>query len=186
MHLLDLPYDIRYLIYQHLFPRSEQIYIGVIQNGLRAIIPEGRVPIELLLTSHAIYAETSDYLYNSFLFNIIGTKRDCLANYAGFLSTLRNHAREEVHVNAFSNGSHSATMCLSIQAGLARMALLKRRERGEPTTIRKLEKEVGITAYTQHSATRARPCSKSLGIISAATGFLLVAMLSIWLHEAWH
>lgn len=62
MHILDLPYDVRYLVYQHLFPRGEQIYIGATQNDLKAIIPEGKVPIELLFTSRAIYTEASEYL----------------------------------------------------------------------------------------------------------------------------
>lgn len=186
MHILDLPYDIRHLVYQHLFPRGEQIYIAATQNSLRAIIPEGKVPIELLFTSRTIYAEASEYLYNSYLFNIIGTKRNCLANYSSFLSALQDHARNEVHVDAFSNGSHSATMCLSFHAGEARVALLKRRERGEPTTIRELETELAITANPEPSATWRCFQSRSLIRLFAAAGFILVAGLSIWLRRMWH
>ena len=110
MHFFDLPYDIRHRIYQHLFPRGEQIYIAIFKDTFSPIIPEDNVPIEFLLTCRAIHAEGSEYLYNSYLFNIIGTKRDCLYNYERFLETLKKHARHEVYINAFSNGPHSATM----------------------------------------------------------------------------
>jgi hypothetical protein len=143
MTLLALPYDIRHQIYEHLFPPGQQIYIQVLGQTLRSITPDKyKLPTGLLLTCRAINEEASDYLYNRYLFNIIGTKQHCLPAYKGFLGTVKKHARHEVHVNAFSNGTHSSTMCISIHSGEGRTAVLKRRERGEPKTIAELKEEV--------------------------------------------
>ena len=179
MHLYDLPYDIRCHIYQHLFPSSQQIYIWIIQDTLRAIIPNGRIPVELLTASRALHVEASEYLYNSYLFNLIGTKRDCLQNYERFLVTLRKYARGEVHVHAFSNGIHSSTMCISVQAGEARMALLERRSRGQLMSITQLESEVALAAKSQRSRSGAgpQPQLRLLCIVS----FILIALVGLWL-----
>ena len=132
--LLRLPYDLRYAIYQHLFPEGEQIYVQAYENGVRIRLPEGGIPTDLLQTCSQLHHEAGGFLYNSYLFNIIGTKNDCLANYKPFLRTLRRHARSEVNINAFSNGDHSSTMCISLQAGDVKMGVLSRRRRGEPKT----------------------------------------------------
>ena len=184
MHISNLPYDVRYQIYQQLFPRSPQIYLGVVgNNNLKAIIPEGQVvPLELLLTSRAIHAEAIEYLYNNYLFNIIGTKRDCLANYKSFLRTLEKYARNEVHVHAFSNGSHSATICISLLAGDARMSLLKRRERGEPKAIADIESEIAVASGLRSILSRASrfPWRSVYFELLVAISCFLIAILSIW------
>ena len=149
MHFLSLPYDIRYHIYEHAFHPGQQIYIQVLGSNLRSITPEHKLPTTLLLTCRALNSEVGQYLYNSYLFNIIGTKRDCLATYGSFLRVVKKYARNEVHLDAFSNGEHSSTMCISIQAGEGRMAMMKRRERGERKEIHELEKEVAATARSQ-------------------------------------
>ena len=138
---LALPYDIRYLIYQEIFPRDEQLYIQALDKSLRSILPEGNLPTSIFRVDRQLHHEASEFLYNGYLFNIVGTKKNCLANYKPFLQTLRKHARNEVNMNAFSNGNHSATMCLSLQAGDAKMALINRRRRGEPKTILELQEE---------------------------------------------
>ena len=144
MHLLALPYDVRYQIYRHVFPFGEQIYIQAFRSTLKSITPEHTIPTELLLTCRALNRETSEFLYNNYLFNIIGTKKDCLATYTGFLETVEKHARNKVHIDAFSNGSHSVTMCFSIQAGEGRMPILERRKRGERKGIEELKREVAL------------------------------------------
>ncbi|KAK4952141.1 hypothetical protein LTR10_010061 [Elasticomyces elasticus] len=139
--LLSLPYDIRYLIYQQLFPPDEQIYIQAYDKTVQTISPAGIISANILLVNRQLGREAGGFLYNGYLFNLVGTKQDCLANYKPFLRTLRKYARSEVNINAFSNGNHSATMCLSLQAGDAKMDILNRRRRGEPKTIRELQDE---------------------------------------------
>lgn len=139
--LLSLPYDIRHLIYQHLFPREQQIYIQAFGNELRSILPEWPIPTEVLSVCRQINHEASEYLYNGYLFNVIGTKKDCLANYERFLTTLRKHGRYEPRIDAFTNGEHSTTMCISLQAGSGKVDLLQRRRRGQPTDIRSMQLE---------------------------------------------
>ena len=144
MHLLALPYELRSEIYRHAFPPGQQIYLQAHSKTLSAITQEHRIPTGLLLTCRALNTEICEHLYNGYLFNIVGKKIDCLSTYEPFEITLRKHARDLVHVDAFSNGSHSSTMCISLQAGEARMTMLKERERGEPTTILEMRKEVGM------------------------------------------
>ncbi|KAK5689874.1 hypothetical protein LTR97_012634 [Elasticomyces elasticus] len=139
--LLSLPYDVRYLIYQQLFPPEEQIYIQAYDKTVHSISPAGTISANILLANRQLGSEAGAFLYNGYLFNLVGTKQDCLANYKPFLRTLRKYARSEVNINAFSNGDHSATMCLSLQAGDAKMGILNRRRRGEPRTIRELQDE---------------------------------------------
>ncbi len=139
--LLALPYDIRYLIYKELFPREEQIYLHAYEKTLRTISPAGTIAANVLLVCRQLHVEAGGFLYNGYLFNLVGTKNDCLANYKPFLRTLRKYARDEVNINAFSNGDHSTTICLSLQAGDARMGILNRRRRGEPKTLQELQVE---------------------------------------------
>ena len=184
MHLLTLPYDVRHEIYQHLFPPDPQIYIQAFDNSLSAITPEHRIPIDLLLSCKSLNTEASEYLYNSYLFNIVGKKANCLATYRDFADTLRRHARNKVYVNAFSNGSHSLTGCISIQAGEARMTMLKRRLRGEPRTIQELEREVDKTMRSEPGQYLGMPpfarFTRHVQLVSAAC-CAIFAMLLVWL-----
>ncbi|KAI7485600.1 hypothetical protein KC351_g3887 [Hortaea werneckii] len=141
VNLLSLPYDIRHAIYQQLFPPHEQIYIQAFGDRLRFISPGDGLAIHLFLVCKDLSAEARAYLYNGYLFNIVGTKNDCLKAYKSFETILRRHARHAVRINAFSNGQHSATMCISMQAGDAKMGVLNRRRRGEAKTIREMELE---------------------------------------------
>lgn len=156
--LLSLPYDIRYLIYQHLLPQTEQLYIQAFpasdrKHTLQVLLPDASIPTAPLLVCRALHSELSELLYNSYLFNLVGTKKDCLAGYRPFLRTLRLYARkgEVVHVNAFSNGGHSATMCLSLQAGEGKMGVLNERQRGLPRTLRELEEEQELERKSRRS-----------------------------------
>ena len=161
------------------------MYVEAFQHTLRSITPEHQVPTDLLLTCRGLNTEVSEYLYNCYLFNIVGKKRDCLATYESFLNTMKKHARHDIHVDAFSNGSHSSTMCISIQAGEGRMAMLKRRERGEPKQIQELEKEVALAESEYRAAHRLfapqfSNARRHLRLISAAC-CTAVALLIAWL-----
>lgn len=153
-HLLALPHDIRHCIYQQLFPTGEQIFIQAYNKRLHAKLAESCIPTNILLVCRDLHVEASEFLYNGYLFNLVGPKVDCLAIYKPFLRTLRKYARSEVNVNAFSNGEHSATMCISLQAGVAKMGVLNRRGRGEPKTIRELEEEQMLMQPTSSSSVR--------------------------------
>ena len=185
MNLLALPYDIRYKIYEYSFPPGQQIYIQVLGQTLRSITPEHKIPNGLFLTCRALNAEANEYLYSSYLFNIIGTKQDCLSAYKPFLETVKKHARNEVHVDAFSNGAHSSTMCVSIHSGAGRVAMLRRRERGERKEIAELEKEVAMTAASRRSLrsltssiSGVRPLTSRRRVIAAVLA--LVVLFFAW------
>lgn len=150
-HILSLPYDIRHLIYEQLFPPCEQIYVQVLGSKLQCMIPEERVPTELMLTCRQLRDEGNAFLYNNYLFNIVGKKRCCLAAHEKFLNTIEKYARNEVRLNAFSNGDHSATMCISLQAGTAKMGVLMRRRRGEPKELKEIQDEEDVSMRSLQS-----------------------------------
>lgn len=150
-NLLTLPYDIRFLVYQHLFPPGHQIYIQVLSFApthalrkalLHAINPPGySIPTDFLLTNRQLHQEASEYLYNSYLFNIVGLKPDCLAGYERLADVIRKYAREEIHVDAFSNGEHSQTMCMSLYCGEDKSDAVSKRKRGLFVSIRDMTEE---------------------------------------------
>lgn len=143
--LLSLPYDIRFLIYQHVFPTPPQIYLQALQDkSITAIIADGTIDTSILLTCRAVHTEAAGYLYNTYLFNLIGTKEDCLRSHKSFLQTLQNYARDEVHINAFSNGVHSDTMCISMHTGDGKTAILRGRRRGVETTLSEIREEIQL------------------------------------------
>jgi hypothetical protein len=145
MQLLDLPYDIRHQIYLHLFPTGQQIYIQANRDRLRSITADREIPTGLLRTCKSLGKETLEFLYSNYLFNIVGRKKNCLSSYDAFVEVVEKYARDEVYYQAFSNGSHSDTMCVSVHAGEHKIAILDRRQRGEPKTIVELQHEVGST-----------------------------------------
>jgi hypothetical protein len=143
VHLLALPYDIRHVIYQELFqPYGRQIYIQATADSLISITPDQAIPTALLRTCRQLHLEATEYLYSHYLFNIIGKKEACLARYGSFLRTVKQHANDEVHVDAFSNGPHSATMCISIHAGRGKAGILTKRDRGVRMSIAEVQREV--------------------------------------------
>ncbi|KAI7196319.1 hypothetical protein KC316_g4131 [Hortaea werneckii] len=150
--LLALPYDVRHAIYQQLFPPHDQIYIQAFGDRLRFISPGDGLALQLSLVCKDLSAEARAYLYNSYLFNIVGTKNDCMKAYKSFEAILRRHARHAVRINAFSNGQHSATMCISMQSGDVKMGVLNRRRRGEAKTIREMELEQNLQAGKPYPA----------------------------------
>ncbi|KXT11936.1 hypothetical protein AC579_8570 [Pseudocercospora musae] len=139
---LALPYDVRFLIYQNAFPAGKQIYIQASPDAIHSITTSS-VPISLLSTCHSMDREAGEYLYNNYLFNLVGRKQDCLKHYETLQKTMEKYTRAHVHVDAFSNGDHSKTMAIALHAGEGKVEMLKRRERGLKKTIRQLREEVG-------------------------------------------
>lgn len=141
-HLLMLPYDIRHLVYEHLFPDSQQLYIQAFSTDACVMLPAGMsLPTNLLLVCRQLHREASEFLYNGYLFNLVGTRKDCLRLHKSFLTVLETYARTAPKVDAFSNGAHSSTVCISMQAGSAKADLLRRRGRGQPRELCDLETE---------------------------------------------
>ncbi|KAF2231038.1 hypothetical protein EV356DRAFT_507818 [Viridothelium virens] len=148
LHLLSLPYDIRHLIYEHLFPQDPQLYIHAQDAGFASITPNFPIPTSIFRINQVLGHEASEYFYNRYLFNIIGTKHDCLIAYKPFMMTLKKYSRDAVRMDAFGNGRQSQTMCISLQAGQSKLAVLRSRRRGVPmpdeeiqTEMLKVEKE---------------------------------------------
>lgn len=146
--LLTLPYDIRYQIYTHLFPPGRQIYIQAFPSStspssLRSITTSP-IPTPLLSTCRLLHLEAGEYLYNTYLFNLVGRKPDCLAKYKLLERTMQKYTgMGVVHVDAFSNGEHSSTMAIALHAGEGKVEILRARGRGEEKTIGEVEREVG-------------------------------------------
>jgi len=183
MDLLTLPYDIRHLIYDQVFPPGPQIYIHVLGSSLKSITPEHRVPTTLLRVNSQLHVEASEYLYNGYLFNLVGTKKDCITAYKPFLATIEKYSREAVRADVFSNGRHSATMCMSLQSGDAKLDFLKSRERGQPTTLMSLKEEVaaedGMRFWGLGCGWR-NTLSVRMLALTAIPAVVVMAVLSMW------
>ena len=144
LNLLDLPYDIRHLIYEHLFPPDPQLYIHAQSSGFTSITPNAPIPTSIFRVNRTLGHEASEYFYNRYLFNIIGTKRDCLMGYKPFMNTLEKHSRDGIRMDAFGNGWQSQTMCISLQASetKTKLAVLHSRRRGVPMDEAELQDEL--------------------------------------------
>lgn len=118
------------------------MYIQATRRTLTSITPDQAIPTALLRTCRQLHLEAAEYLYSRYLFNIIGRKEDCLARYGPFLRTMSKHVNDEVHVDAFSNGPHSATMCISMHSGNGKIEILNRRDRGVRRTIEEMQLEM--------------------------------------------
>lgn len=145
MPFLDLPYDVRYAIYQHLFPRVPQLYLHAASDGLRYLPQQdAEIPVAWLRVNRALHVEGSEYLYNNYLLNIVGRKQDCLSHYTKVLATVKKYARTETHLRAFSNGLGSSTGAMSIAVGDAKLEMLENRQRGDPKSMDQFAQEAQI------------------------------------------
>ena len=142
LKISDLPYDIRYLIYEHLFPPNPQLYIIAQSSGYAPITPKCPVATGLFRVNRALGREACEHFYNRYLFNVIGTKHDCLVGYKPFLKTLKKYALNRVRVDAFGNGWPSQTMCISLQAGESKLPVLRSRRRGVPMNQDEMQNEM--------------------------------------------
>lgn len=176
--LTSLPYDIRFLIYQHIFPSSPQIYLQVSQDGSIRPMIHDNVTTNIFLTCRAIRVDAAEYLYNNYLFNLIGTKMLCLRAHTRILDTLRKYAREDVQIHAFSNGIHSETMCISMHTGLGKTAILRRRRCGMEVTLREVRREIR-PERGRSSRAWYKMQDIALGLVWSVAG-LLVSLLQLF------
>ena len=156
MSFLHLPYDIREQIYLQLFPHTPNIYLHATDDGV-VHLPQDRdsgIPTAYLRTCKALHREASEYLYNGYIFDIVGKKKDCVFQHQRLKKTVEKYARNEVHTRALSNGLDSWTGCISIFAGDAKLAISERRQRGQPATIEELAREEEMKLDTIQRANR--------------------------------
>lgn len=177
---LSLPYDIRYLIYEHLFPPGSQVGILAWGDSIKAFLPKGhnRIPVQLLRTCKFLRAEAGAFLYTKYVFNFFGTKDDCLGVFADFRDVMRRYVRgEEVRVQALSNGPHSSTGGICLGVSDAKMDLVRLRGRGQPVEIEDMKREVGMKSKgPQHRVARlGTPFIMAIAV--ALLAMLLMALL---------
>lgn len=141
-NLCSLPYDIRQLIYDQLFPAYNQLYLMASRKELVWIRAPESLPMQLLRVNRLLHHEASGFLYNRYLFNIIGPIQDCLRLYPDFEMVLQKYARQSVRIDCFGNGVHSDTCCISLQPGNKHVKVLNKRRRGQPSSIEQLRTSV--------------------------------------------
>lgn len=169
MSFLDLPYDVRHHIYSYIFPRASHLFLHATDTGL-VYLPkhDDTIPKAFLQSCGALHQEASEYLSNGYIFNVAGMKLDCVKQYGRIEGMVGKYARDRVYVRAFSNGLDSSTGCISIMVGDAKLKALEERGRGQPMTIRDLEREGKYDLKqkrAQRSWTETRPVQSLLTVL---------------------
>jgi hypothetical protein len=142
LHLLSLPYDVRYIIYSHLFPSLRQLYLMASRESIHPMMRPGSLSMEIFLTCRQLHLEASGYLYNNYLFNIIGYKKYCMAHYRPINLLVERYAKNGSSIEILDNGLLSSTACVSIHAKGGRVeAVLQVRQRGVTRNLEEVEKE---------------------------------------------
>lgn len=143
LHLLSLPYDIRWIIYSHLFPSLQQVYLMASKEGINPMMRPGSLKPDIFLTCRQLQAEASDYFFNNYLFNIIGYKQHCMAHYKPLYELMDRYAKHGASVEVLDNGTLSSTACVTIHAKDGHVeATLRARRRGVPRDLKEVEEEV--------------------------------------------
>jgi hypothetical protein len=142
LHLLSLPYDIRWIIYSHIFPPMQQICLMPYKEGLDPMMPPGSLETHIFLACRQLQAEASDYLFNNYLFNIFGYKKHCVAHYKPIYELMEKYAKHGANIEILDNGALSSTGCVSIYARGGHVeAMLHARRRGVPRDLKEVEEE---------------------------------------------
>ena len=142
LHLLSLPYDVRYIIYSHLFPSLGQLYLMASRESIHPMMRPGSLSMEIFLTCRQLHLEASGYLFNNYLFNIIGYKKYCMAHYRPINLLVERYAKNGSSIEILDNGLLSSTACVSIHAKGGRVeAVLQVRQRGVTRNLEEVERE---------------------------------------------
>jgi len=142
LHLLSLPYDVRYLIISHLFPSLKQLYLMAYRDSIHPMMRPGSLNMNIFLTSRQLRIEASDYLFNNYLFNIIGYKKHVMVHYKPVNLLMERYAKQGSSVEFLDNGVLSSTACVSVHAKGGRVeAMLQARQRGVTRNLEEVEKE---------------------------------------------
>lgn len=112
------------------------------KESINPMMRPGSLSIGILLTCHQLHSEASDYLFNNYLFNIIGYKKHCMAHYKPLYELMERHAKHGANVEILDNGELSSTACVSIHAKNGHVeTMLHVRQRGVPRDLQEVEKE---------------------------------------------
>lgn len=142
LNLLSLPYDIRHLIFGHLFPTLRQLYLMADRDSIHLMMSPGSLSMNIFLTCRQLRMEASDYLFNNYLFNIIGYKKYCMIHYKPINLMMERYAKNGSSLEFLDNGVLSSTACVSIHAKGGRVeAMLQARQRGVTRDLGEVEKE---------------------------------------------
>ncbi|OQO07515.1 hypothetical protein B0A48_07212 [Cryoendolithus antarcticus] len=177
--LLRLPYDIRVEIYRHLFPRNPQLHLMADKQGLSVMLSKGELPMNVFTVCRQIHSDTSGYLYNNYLFNVVGLTSDCIARYEPLQQVVRKHARGDVKTDIFDNGVLSSTACISIYvSGGFVEGIAHRRRRGVPRELSEVKLELAKTAHAGPSA-----ISSSVRVVLDAARLFRNVLLGMLLEQ---
>jgi hypothetical protein len=142
LHLMSLPYDIRWIIYSHLFPSLRQVYLMASKESVSPMMRPGSLGTDVFLVCRQLQAEASDYLFNNYLFNIIGYKKYCMAHYKPVYKLVERYAKHGANIEILDNGDLSSTACVSIYAKEGHVeAVLHFRKRGVQRDLKEVEEE---------------------------------------------
>lgn len=144
LHLLSLPYDVRYLIISHLFPSSslKQMYLMAYRDGVHPMGRPDSLHMDIFLTCRQLRMEASDHLFNNYLFNIIGYKKHVMLHYKPINLLMERYAKQGSSIEFLDNGVLSSTACVSIFAKGGRVeAMLQARQRGVTRGLEEVERE---------------------------------------------
>ena len=142
LHILSLPYDVRYLIYSHLFPSLRQLYLMASRESIHPMMSPGSLNMDIFLTCRQLRLEASGYLYNNYLFNIIGYKKYVMAHHKPINLLVERYAKNGSSIEILDNGLLSSTACVSIHAKGGHLeAVLQVRKRGVTRNLEEVEKE---------------------------------------------
>jgi hypothetical protein len=142
LHLMSLPYDIRWIIYSHLFPSLRQVYLMASKESVSPMMRPGSLGTDVFLVCRQLQAEASGYLFNNYLFNIIGYKKYCMAHYKPVYKLVERYAKHGANIEILDNGDLSSTACVSIYAKEGHVeAVLHVRKRGVQRDLKEVEEE---------------------------------------------
>lgn len=112
------------------------------RESINPMMRPGSLSTGILLTCHQLHSEASDFLFNNYLFNIIGYKKHCMAHYKPLYNLTERYAKHGANVEILDNGTLSSTACVSIHAKDGHVeAMLHVRQRGVPRDLQEFEEE---------------------------------------------
>lgn len=112
------------------------------KEGLSPMMRPGSLPMAVFLSCHQLRDEASYYFFNNYLFNIIGYKKHCMAQYEPIYRLMEQFAKHGSNVDILDNGLLSSTACVSIHAKGGHVEhLVRARRRGVLRDFKEVQRE---------------------------------------------
>jgi hypothetical protein len=179
---LALPFDLRYMVYEEIFPASRLIYLGMGKDGrLHGVTPLGGIPLGFMSACHQLRRETNEYLFNRYLFNVVGDKRDCLENHPYFCELIRRWARGVVHIDAFSEGVRFHNVCVALHAGEGHVARVRKIDGGVHRSMQRIRWEVQQNKFFEPRVPPSKVDYVCLQIIFMSPVIFFLGHVTLWL-----